>query len=167
MNYVVAPHAGAWIETKYTQLCELEEYVAPHAGAWIETDINVRHGLLGGVAPHAGAWIETDLVDIDKVLTIKSHPMRVRGLKLMKTTKIGGRAVSHPMRVRGLKLCYNQNDLPAGMVAPHAGAWIETVISVLLKQFAPSHPMRVRGLKLLQTGVVTSGDGRTPCGCVD
>ena len=33
--------------------------VAPHAGAWIETDLVFfgRENLI--VAPHAGAWIET------------------------------------------------------------------------------------------------------------
>ena len=36
-NVVVAPHAGAWIET--TMRCSLpsDSGVAPHAGAWIET----------------------------------------------------------------------------------------------------------------------------------
>ena len=40
---VVAPHAGAWIET-----VEGRDYmgwlvVAPHAGAWIETTMNAIH----------------------------------------------------------------------------------------------------------------------------
>ena len=34
---VVAPHAGAWIETVKTTLGTLKSVVAPHAGAWIET----------------------------------------------------------------------------------------------------------------------------------
>ena len=33
----VAPHAGAWIETKYTIVMRETMQVAPHAGAWIET----------------------------------------------------------------------------------------------------------------------------------
>ena len=33
--------------------------VAPHAGAWIETVNFVALGANLGVAPHAGAWIET------------------------------------------------------------------------------------------------------------
>ncbi len=77
---VVAPHAGAWIETRRGGLaCDVAD-VAPHEGAWIETssqDSRTRRGwspptrgrglklldarLLGNiqVAPHAGAWIET------------------------------------------------------------------------------------------------------------
>ena len=57
---------------------------------------------------------------------IKSHPIRVRGLK-------------HLMSVR------YQNPI---RVASYTGAWIETL--EMLKQYAPafqSHPIRVRGLK--------------------
>ena len=40
----VAPHAGAWIETKTLEE-ELEvSFVAPHAGAWIETFKNAGYG---------------------------------------------------------------------------------------------------------------------------
>ena len=35
-------------------------FVAPHAGAWIETKAEARRAYKGHVAPHAGAWIETD-----------------------------------------------------------------------------------------------------------
>ncbi len=34
---VVAPHAGAWIETKTAYSGLHSPMVAPHAGAWIET----------------------------------------------------------------------------------------------------------------------------------
>ena len=34
---IVAPHAGAWIETLPKMEPSIEEPVAPHAGAWIET----------------------------------------------------------------------------------------------------------------------------------
>ena len=33
----VAPHAGAWIETRDTTARCSRVFVAPHAGAWIET----------------------------------------------------------------------------------------------------------------------------------
>jgi len=33
--------------------------VAPHAGAWIETLVFSEHLTRSSVAPHAGAWIET------------------------------------------------------------------------------------------------------------
>ena len=34
---MVAPHAGAWIETGYDTYDAAVVIVAPHAGAWIET----------------------------------------------------------------------------------------------------------------------------------
>ena len=78
---IVAPHAGAWIETpEYDELVSpnlslpmrergLKLYqplpsvyavpVAPHAGAWIETVLDGMRKTTNSVAPHAGAWIET------------------------------------------------------------------------------------------------------------
>ena len=78
---LVAPHAGAWIETLYQLPSPSGMQVAPHAGAWIETvnplvvtpvalSLPMRErglkpaygkelGLPNIVAPHAGAWIET------------------------------------------------------------------------------------------------------------
>ena len=78
---LVAPHAGAWIETEGAATCSKEPSVAPHAGAWIETKLSrkaeasasshpmrvrglkqcIALSMLQNrlVAPHAGAWIET------------------------------------------------------------------------------------------------------------
>ena len=39
---LVAPHAGAWIETLLCVTTNLNERVAPHAGAWIETAQSAR-----------------------------------------------------------------------------------------------------------------------------
>ena len=55
----VAPHVGAWIETRGTTRCDTHRYVAPHVGAWIETRIPWPKNLADDVAPHVGAWIET------------------------------------------------------------------------------------------------------------
>ena len=85
---VVAPHAGAWIETSEMTTTEIKTRVAPHAGAWIETTSSrvlltargkshptrvrglkphspTSHRPAARVAPHAGAWIETlSLIDL-------------------------------------------------------------------------------------------------------
>ena len=37
----VAPHVGAWIETKKVNRASLDNLVAPHVGAWIETLITI------------------------------------------------------------------------------------------------------------------------------
>ncbi len=61
--------------------------VAPHAGAWIETPKHLLSFLAEEVAPHAGAWIET--VSFDLIIRLHtSHPMRVRGLKQQKTKTV-------------------------------------------------------------------------------
>ena len=41
IRILVAPHAGAWIETFNRRLGNWTEEVAPHAGAWIETSSSV------------------------------------------------------------------------------------------------------------------------------
>ena len=58
---VVAPLAGAWIETGRPNPDQFDVSVAPLAGAWIETEI--LHAMPGYsvVAPLAGAWIETSI----------------------------------------------------------------------------------------------------------
>jgi len=58
---VVAPHAGAWIETIEITEELFNDEVAPHAGAWIETIASANLSRFMPVAPHAGAWIETNL----------------------------------------------------------------------------------------------------------
>jgi len=99
---IVAPHAGAWIETHQLTSSDIRKKshpmrvrglklflirfvslsnVAPHAGAWIETLITWRCLRQQNVAPHAGAWIETFYFPSPVSSPSGSHPMRVRGLK--------------------------------------------------------------------------------------
>ena len=54
------------------------------------------------------------------------------------------------MWVRGLKHQYLRSERFLVEVAPHVGAWIETVGSISLQAVLSSHPMWVRGLKQLQ-----------------
>ena len=58
--------------------------------------------------------------------------MRVRGLKHPYSSGANCRFQSHPMRVRGLKLLKRTTTLNI-KVAPHAGAWIETLKDCVLK----------------------------------
>ena len=78
------------------------------------------------VAPYVGAWIET-LTDSIEEVSILSHPMWVRGLKLLRLPIILHLLKSHPMWVRGLK---HKRKVVAyqDYVAPYVGAWIETII---------------------------------------
>ncbi len=103
---MVAPHAGAWIETWCLSPESPFREVAPHAGAWIETYNNALYHHYNNVAPHAGAWIETKLLKPKKIIA-KSRPMRARGLKLRKGIGSKDRRESRPMRARGLKQYLN------------------------------------------------------------
>ena len=64
----------------------VEGIVAPLAGAWIETSRNHHEERQRRVAPLAGAWIET-IIWVMVVHHLPSHPSRVRGLKLMDENK--------------------------------------------------------------------------------
>ena len=77
--------------------------VAPRAGAWVETRYVLVYYLSRDVAPRAGAWVET-ITKRCLPLRVKSHPVRVRGLKLLICGLWTTRHKSHPVRVRGLKL---------------------------------------------------------------
>ena len=59
---VVAPRAGAWIETAAPTSCRPAPLVAPRAGAWIETPHTPFKEKTEEVAPRAGAWIETRII---------------------------------------------------------------------------------------------------------
>jgi len=55
-----------------------------------------------------------------------SRPTRARGLKLATSRRAKPSQVSRPTRARGLKHKGHIIDPNPVMVAPHAGAWIET-----------------------------------------
>jgi len=99
---LVAPFAGAWIETATAAVVALEDAVAPFAGAWIETSKLFDPDNRLDVAPFAGAWIETPAPG-ELVNDQQSRPSRARGLK--------------PSCYAASSPCF---------VAPFAGAWIET-----------------------------------------
>ena len=81
VTQLVAPLAGAWIETM-EQLSSIDSpRVAPLAGAWIETILRHRLEKPREVAPLAGAWIETSYEKGIMKTVAGSHPSRVRGLK--------------------------------------------------------------------------------------
>ena len=99
--------------------------VAPYVGAWIETPYKYFRLALIGVAPYVGAWIETPST-LAYCPSSVSHPMWVRGLKLVVVRHCLKQLLSHPMWVRGLKLCAESGQQGKGDVAPYVGAWIET-----------------------------------------
>ena len=123
--HLVAPHAGAWIEMRIPVYLLILRCVAPHAGAWIEISIDTAFSNSEIVAPHAGAWIEIVLAVCACFKAVSSLPMRERGLKCECAGRPPVPSSSLPMRERGLKSTYAEISTASGLVAPHAGAWIE------------------------------------------
>ena len=78
--------------------------VAPFMGAWIETPASSAAASAASVAPFMGAWIETRFSQAPRLLSVRSHPSWVRGLKLEES----------------------EEDGEIVWVAPFMGAWIET-----------------------------------------
>ena len=93
-----------------------------------------------------GAWIETIVLGLSVGGVMpESHPIWVRGLKLMS---------------------YNMDNYAQG-VAPYMGAWIETKQRKTTVQITSSHPIWVRGLKRPLVMIITPLISRTLYGCVD
>jgi len=142
----VAPHAGAWIETSRSNWFSQFGWSRPTRARGLKPGRLNALTWQAYVAPHAGAWIETLEDHLKRGTYRKSRPTRARGLKLYIPYPIIINGMSRPTRARGLKpepqLQHNRNR----SVAPHAGAWIETIDC---------------------TGDAVVGDGRAPRGRVD
>ena len=54
--------------------------------------------------------------------------MRARGLKLNEREVMVNKTLSRPMRARGLKQLLLSDRHQLIVVAPHAGAWVETAV---------------------------------------
>ena len=82
LAHYVASYVGAWIETEISSIHNNPFWVASYVGAWIETHISPIRFLPHHVASYVGAWIETPSSNLMR-LARRSHPMWVRGLKLV------------------------------------------------------------------------------------
>ena len=144
----VAPRAGAWIETGSTY--DTEDGAAPSRPVRAR-GLKQRHILAGGgvasVAPRAGAWIETANSEFLLAITDLSRPVRARGLKQGWHFNDERKTSSRPVRARGLKQSAGARWHQIQIVAPRAGAWIETTTDRCGWRRHPSRPVRARGLK--------------------
>ena len=95
-----------------------EKAVAPHAGAWVETRKAAYQKWHDEVAPHVGAWVETIMLSMTQTEGKGSRPMRARGLKLRDWKSSHQTAQSRPMRARGLKLLMRPDASDAAMSRP-------------------------------------------------
>ena len=115
--------------------------VAPHAGAWIETR---RRG-----AGSQGRRGRPPCGDADRNVTAVADHCAVQG-----RPPCGGVDRNNDIA--------NRTSIP--MVAPHAGAWIETSKSPFASIAGASPPMRGRGSKPIPPTASTRRRRRPPCG---
>ena len=83
----------------------------------------------------------------------ESRPTRARGLKLRQEAQKEQSCVrSRPTRARGLKLHVLSSNISKEAVAPHAGAWIETVSGLLAICSAKVAPHAGAWIETYRTG---------------
>ena len=102
------------------------------------------------VAPFTGAWIEMHVpADPGSARNRRSHPSRVRGLKLLTLFLLFVTYFVAPFTGAWIEIGKSAIfSLCGDNVAPFTGAWIEITLIVHHGNLAgPSHPSRVRGLK--------------------
>ena len=79
---------------------------------------------------------------------LSSHPIRVRGLKLVLSCILLHPYLVAPYTGAWIETTFREYILSKVKVAPYTGAWIETFVCARARARARSHPIRVRGLKL-------------------
>ena len=95
---------------------------------------------------------------------MRSHPLRVRGLKLSDGCNSNRRNLSHPLRVRGLKLGPFAIPFHAVLMSHplRVRGLKPPVLLTSATVFAMSHPLRVRGLKQRQRNGNPAGQKSHP-----
>ena len=101
------------------------------------------------------------------VLSLRSHPAWVCGLKPVNTAAYTRIKESHPAWVCGLKLNTNLTADDSQAVTPCVGVWIETKDKALRDYYKWSHPAWVCGLKLRMSCPYGKQVRHTLRGCVD
>ena len=123
------------------------DIVAPFAGAWIETLIRSAAKSVMTVAPFAGAWIETPHLGRRSPGGRMSLPSRERGLKHRSGAGVDYRGEVAPFAGAWIETAGLHTSDQWHAVAPFAGAWIETIAQRSTPVRSMSLPSRERGLK--------------------
>jgi len=89
--------------------------------------------------------------------TVKSRPMRARGLKQFVVFAISDALTVAPHAGAWIETISSRQSVRRPSVAPHAGAWIETAPKLgKYRMHGVSRPMRARGLKPYAAGQQTA-----------
>ena len=166
MPRVVAPPAGAWIETFSDGRSYVKSPSPPLRGRGLKQDVTQSFLSAYLVAPPAGAWIET-LKEEKHVYYNSSPPLRGRGLKHTSRGCGGLGYPSPPPAGAWIETSLSGSQKSNLTVAPPAGAWIETVDKLFDLYNVESPPLRGRGLKRQHDRILGLLRSRPPCGGVD
>ena len=156
MNIVVSIHAPAWGATDDAD-CEIIQL------PWI-------------VSIHAPAWGATHNPEQIHLINPRSRNGIIRwgNTRFNPRSRMGSDLIYSRAFLKYPKAQF-QSTLPHGErrwimeknVAPHAGAWIETLPDATSIREGASLPMRERGLKLGNRVILVILARRSPCGSVD
>ena len=103
-SQLVAPRAGAWVETGEIGEEQHRAFVAPRAVRGLKSTLKAHvRKLILRLAPVRVAWVEILLVYCETHVGKLSHPVRVRGLKLELFGAVPCTAEVAPVRVRGVE----------------------------------------------------------------
>ena len=162
-HLVVAPCAGAWIETTCCTLLAAHAQGSPPArGRGLKPCTSTLWVAASKVAPCAGAWIETPPSPWPPERR-SSPPARGRGLKrqVLKAARAGADVA--PCAGAWIETAARRRSARRPSVAPCAGAWIETATSPTTPPWCGSPPARGRGLKHLHPPPLDPPEDVAPC----
>ena len=165
---LVASFTGAWIETGSIECPVMLHHVASFTGAWIETYLRMSE-----ITKHQGR-ILYGCVDWNTCYTTPEATTSRRILygcvdwNKKHLTDYNKDIRSHPLRVRGLKPVYSPQTYPSKNSRILYGCvdWNQVVAGVAEGE-GKSHPLRVRGLKHHYVPQLQSEFCRILYGCVD
>ena len=151
--------------TPYTQTRGL--LVAPLAGAWIETIMHAFVACLHLSLPSRERGLKPEEVET-KCKLGESLPSRERGLKPRLIFHLPVLGLSLPSRERGLKLIVRHLIIPPFIMSlPSRERGLKLLLSFVFLLYKWSLPSRERGLKPRRAFSHQSDNSRSPRGSVD
>ena len=132
-NCLVAPRAGAWIETRRWYVCRLPHARSrPARARGLKPLVDDKRASAHSSRPARARGLKPRARSAAAAI-IASRPARARGLKLPGRRGRDDRIGSRPARARGLKHGPRAQTGEHRPVAPRAGAWIETRLPIVVK----------------------------------
>jgi len=123
----------------------------------------------GPVVPRAGTWIEIDVCRCNSSKSLKSYPVRVRGLKFRGGMPGDFRSEVVPRAGTWIEIQKPVSGSRIHTVVPRAGTWIEILPNLRIGAHeSPVVPRAGTWIEINQSHISEAHlNRRTPCGYVD